>query len=398
MLPETHRHSPKMKPLPLCYKDYLAGLPLAARRRLQVLPEGVVDLASNDSLGLSQHPAVIARAGAWLAQYGAGGRASRLVSGEHAGFARLEAKLAARKRTEAALILGGGFQANATLLPALLDRRVLQAEPLIFADRLIHASLYQGLAAASAGGKPLRVRRFHHNDLDHLEALLDATAATDAPRFIITESLFSMDGDGPDLARLLSLKEQYGAFLYLDEAHCTGMLGADGMGCATDYPGRVDLVMGTFSKGLGSYGAYVACSADLRDYLVNRCAGLIYSTALPPAALGAVDAALDLVPEMQREREQVLATAARLRQAVADLGLAACPGGASHIVPVIIGAAGAALAASAFLLERGIACPAIRPPTVPEGTSRLRISLNPAVDDAVIERLLTSMAAWMQLR
>lgn len=386
-----------MKPLPLCYKDYLAGLPLAARRRLRVLPEGVVDLASNDSLGLSQHPEVIRRAGDWLERFGAGGRASRLVSGEHAGFVQLEAKLAARKRTEAALILGSGFQANATLLPALLDRRILQAEPLIFADRLIHASLYQGLATASAGGRPLKVQRFRHNDLDHLAALLEATAATDAPRFIVTESLFSMDGDGPDLARLLALKEQYGAFLYLDEAHCTGMLGVDGMGCATDYPGRVDLVMGTFSKGLGSYGAYVACSADLRDYLVNRCAGLIYSTALPPAALGAVDAALDLVPEMARERQQVLAMAARLRQAVTDLGLATCPGNA-HIVPVIIGEAGSALAASAFLLERGISCPAIRPPTVPVGTSRLRISLNPAVSDAVIAHLLAGLAAWMQLR
>ncbi len=384
-----------MKPLPLCYKDYLAELPQAARRDLRVLPEGVADLASNDSLNLSRHPEVIGRAGEWLRHYGAGGRASRLVSGEHQGFVQLEEKLARLKRTEAALVLGSGFQANATVLPALLDQRVLGAAPLVFADRLLHASLYHGLAVAARSGKPLPVRRFRHNDLDHLAALLADTAALAAPRFIITESLFSMDGDGPDLARLLQLKAQYGAFLYLDEAHCTGMLGQDGMGCSTAYPGQIDLVMGTFSKGLGSYGAYVACSAALRAYLVNRCAGLIYSTALPPAALGAVDAALDLVPGMDAARQQVFLLAEQLRQGVRDLGFAT-GAGTAHIVPVIIGTADAALDASATLLAQGLYCPAIRPPTVPEGTSRLRIALSPAVTHDVIEHLLNTLAAWKQ--
>jgi 8-amino-7-oxononanoate synthase len=384
-----------MKPFAPLYKTYLTDLPPSAHRSLRVLPEGIVDLASNDSLALSRRPEVIARAVEWLRRYGAGGRASRLVSGQHDGFIALEEKLARAKRTEAALILGSGFQANVTLLPALLDRRVLGSEPLVFADRLNHASLWQGLAAASGSGRRLRVQRFRHNDLDHLEKLLSESAAVDAPRFIITESLFSMDGDGPDLARLIQLKTTFGAFLYLDEAHCTGMLGERGMGCATRFPGQVDLVMGTFSKALGSYGAYVACGADLRDYLVNRCAGLIYSTALPPAALGAVDAALDLVPQMDGERAQVLGMAAQLRQGLRDLGSPVLPG-QSHIVPILLGDADAALSASAFLLAQGFFCPAIRPPTVPEGGSRLRIALNPQLTPDVIRRLLEALAQLMQ--
>jgi 8-amino-7-oxononanoate synthase len=374
-----------------CYKTSVQELPPEARRVLPVIPNGAVDCASNDALGLAYHPEVIRRAGEWLAQYGAGGRASRLVSGEHAGFAALEATLARLKRTEAALVLGSGFQANATLLPALLNCAVLGAEPLVFVDRLIHASLYHGLAAASGGGRPFGVRRFRHNDLGHLEQLLQDSATRPGPRFIITESLFSMDGDGPDLAALLALKQKYDAFLYLDEAHCTGLYGTDGMGCSTLYPEQTDLVLGTFSKALGSYGAYVACSADLRAYLVNHCKGLIYSTALPPAALGAAAAALELVPQMEAERRQVLAAADRLRQHLAGLGLATGPGH-SHIVPVILGDSATALAASRFLLEQhGFYCPAIRPPTVPEGSSRLRISLSPALCGAVLERLC---AAW----
>lgn len=383
-----------MDPLGERLEAYLAGLSARhARRTLrpgQPGPGGtlardgrvLVNFSSNDYLGLSRHPLLIERARAWAADYGAGAGASRHVTGTLTLHAQVEAKLAALKGTEAALIFNSGYQANASILPALLDAELLGAEPVVLTDRLIHASMHHGLAAAG-----VRQVRFHHNDLNHLRQLLERHAGAGRLPFILTESVFSMDGDRADLAGLTDLADAFGAVLYVDEAHATGVLGPRGAGLSAGVPGRIPLVMGTFSKALGGFGAYVACSRALREVLVNRCGGLIFATALPPAVLGAMDAALDLLPGLDAERERLHAMAGRLRAALAAAGIGS-GGSTTQIVPALIGDAAAALAASRALEEAGILGIAIRPPTVPPGTSRIRFAVSAAHTDADLDRVL----------
>ncbi len=370
----------------------LAALETAGRRRrLRVadrLADGrarmdggrtLLDFSSNDYLGLSHHPELIRRACAYAQRWGAGAGASRLVTGNLPPFPEIEAKLAAAKGTEAALILVSGVQANLTLLPALLDARYLGAEPLVYADRLNHASLIQG--CIGAGVKQIR---FRHNDLGHLEELLERDKDSPRPRFIITESVFSMDGDCADVPALRALAERYGAFLYLDEAHATGVLGENGFGLAHGL--RQGLAMGTFSKGLGGFGAYVACSAALREYLVNRCGGVIYATALPPAVLGAMDAALDLVPALTAERAHLARMAAGFRAALNAAGLDTGTS-ATQIVPLILGGEERTMSVARALEAEGFLAVAIRPPTVPAGTSRIRFALSARHSEADIAAL-----------
>ena len=340
----------------------------------------LINFASNDYLGLSRHPELIARARDWTARLGAGAGSSRLVTGTLEAHAAVEAKVAAAKGTEAALVFASGWQLNAGVIPALLAAG--EGEPLVFTDKLVHASIHQGCAAAG-----VRQIRYRHNDLDHLESLLASRGDEDARRFIITESVFSMDGDRADVAALADLAEAYGAFLYLDEAHATGVLGPRGMGLSGLAPGGVDLVMGTFSKALGGFGAYVAGSRALCDYLVGACSSFIYTTAPPPSVLGAMDAALDLVPGMEAERAALAEAADRLRAVLQALTLS-IGGSTTQIVPAIVGQADAALALSAELEAAGFLAPAIRPPTVAMGSSRIRFALSAAHSGDDIDRLV----------
>ena len=196
-----------------------------------------------------------------------------------------------------------------------------------------------------------------------------------------------MDGDRADVAGLLDLKARFGAFLYLDEAHATGVLGPGGFGLAAAFPGRVDLVMGTFSKGLGGFGAYAACRKNLRDYLINRCGGFIYATALPPAVLGAMDAALELLRSLEPERTRLLVASNRVRQAFQNAGLDT-GNSTTQIVPLLLGNDAATLALSHQLQQAGILAVAIRPPTVPQGQSRIRFSLTADHDDSDLDHLI----------
>lgn len=313
---------------------------------------------------------------------GAGAGASRLVTGTSEAHLGLEKRIAAFKGTEAALLFASGWQANAAVIPALLK---VAPGATVFTDRLIHASLHHGCAAAGA-----RQIRFRHNDLEDLERLLE-TKGRDAPaRIILTESVFSMDGDIVDLPRLVEVARRRDAFLFVDEAHATGVLGPKGAGLSATMPGGVDLVMGTFSKAMGSFGAYVAGSRLVCDYLVNTCGGFIFSTAPPPSVLGAIDAALDIVPGMDAERDRLSTLAEQLRLGLVEIGLDV---GASNtqIVPAIIGDASATLDCSERLAEQGMLAAAIRPPTVPPGTSRLRLALRAAHSAADIELLLAAI-------
>ena len=255
----------------------------------------LVNFSSNDYLGLASHPLLQARAIEFVERYGAGATAARLICGSQPGFAQVEQTLARLKQTERALVLNSGYQANVSLLPTLVDRRAL-----LLLDRLCHNSLVQGAVLGRC-----RMRRYRHGDLDHLRTLLAESARADhSRRVIVTESVFSMDGDVSDIDALVELAGEFDALLVIDEAHATGVLGERGMGltCGKD----VDVCIGTFGKALGSFGAYVACGEKLWEYLVNCCPGFIYTTALPPAVLGAVDAALELVPQMDAQRRTLL--------------------------------------------------------------------------------------------
>ena len=343
----------------------------------------LVDFSGNDYLGLSRNPDLIARARAWTERFGAGAGASRLVTGTLDAYAEVEEKLARFKGAEAALVFNAGFQANATILPALAE---LFGETIVYADRLNHASLHHGMAAAG-----LRQQRFRHNDMDHLRTLLARDRSQPGRRLIATESVFSMDGDRAPLGELIALAQEFGAHLHVDEAHATGVLGPHGKGLSAEHPGRIDVVMGTVGKALGGFGAYVAGSRALIDFLVNRCAGFIYSTALPPSVFGALDAALDLVPGMERERAQVREHAERFRQAAKHRNLWT---GASdtQIVPLLIGGNEATLQAQARLEEQGLLGIAIRPPTVPEGKARLRLSFSAGHSEADVATLCEALA------
>lgn len=326
------------------------------------------DFSSNDYLGLSHHPVMIARICDYVTRFGAGAGASRLVAGNLQSFEEIEARLAVAKNVPAALVFVSGVQANLTVLPALLDKQMLGAEPLVYADKLNHASLIQGCIAA--GVKQIR---FRHNDLEHLQILLERDAALNRPRFIITESVFSMDGDGPEMQCLVNIAKKFNAFLYIDEAHATGVLGKTGFGLACGLKNAA--IMGTFSKGLGGFGAYIAGSESLKSYLINRCGGLIYATALPPAVLGAMQAALELVPGLSAQRAELQDKAEflRLRLKAAGLNIG---GSTTQIIPLILGDEQKAMNLAKMLEMEGFYTVAIRPPTVPAGTSRLRLTVS----------------------
>jgi 8-amino-7-oxononanoate synthase len=345
----------------------------------------LINFSSNNYLGLAQHPKLIERAVAWTEKWGTGSGASRLVTGTFEAHTMIEEKLASLKGTESALIFNSGFQANGAVLPALFDKEMLGSDAIVFTDRLIHASLHQGCRAAG-----VREIRFRHNDLAHLESLLEKRNQNGGQKFILTESVFSMDGDRADLKGLCDLADTFDAFLYVDEAHATGVLGPRGMGLSGEVPGRVDLVMGTFSKALGSFGGYVACSARLKDYLINRAGGFIYSTSLPPGVLGAMDAALDLVPEMDAQRSKLHRHAGRLRDALNTHGLDTC-NSSTQIVPAVLGGVAETLGAASMLEDAGILGIAIRPPTVAKDTARIRFALSAEHIDEDIETLLAKI-------
>ncbi len=359
-------------------------LPTALTGRGRIARGGreLIDFSSNDYLGLALHPLLAERSGAWAARLGAGAGASRLVTGTSDAHLALEARVAGFKGTEAALLFASGWQANAAVIPALVA-----AVPgaVVFADRLVHASMHAGCAAAG-----VRQVRFRHNDLAHLEQVLAERGAQAPARIILTESVFSMDGDRADIAALADIARRHDALLYVDEAHATGVLGPQGRGLCAGVAG-VGLVMGTFSKAFGGFGAYVAGSRLLRDWLVNACGGFIFSTAPPPAVLGAIDAALDLVPAMDAERAHLAGLGDRLRAGLGAHGLD-CGASSTQIVPAIVGGEDETLALSARLAQAGMLAAAIRPPTVPQGTSRLRLALRATLAEADIDALLDALA------
>ncbi len=332
----------------------------------------LLSFCSNDYLNLSQHPAVKRAAAAAAEQYGAGAGASRLVTGSHPLYAELESRLAKLKGTEAACVFGSGYLANAGIIPALAGRG-----DLILIDELAHSSMHTGARLSGATIMP-----FRHNDAAHLRTLLDGERTKFNHALILTEGVFSMDGDLAPLPDLSDIASRHDAWLMSDDAHGIGVLGGGrGSAYATNPPADIPLQMGTLSKAIGSYGGYLCGSRAVIDLMQNRARTLVYSTGLPPAALGAAIAALEII-----ENDPDLA-ALPVRKARAFTRAANLPAAESAIVPVTIGDADAAMRASALLEDEGFLVIAIRPPTVPVGTARLRVTFNAAQPDEAIERL-----------
>lgn len=342
----------------------------------------VIDFSSNDYLALSQHPTVIETGVRYQKKHGAGAGAARLMSGDCEYHHELEQSIARYKGKESALLFGSGYMANSGMIPALVGRH-----DVIFSDRLNHASIVDGCLLSGA-----KVHRFRHNDMAHLAELLAAKRGT-GQAVIIVESLYSMDGDLAPLAELVRLKKQFDTILLVDEAHATGLFGATGSGLveAEGVTDDVELVMGTFGKGLGSYGAYVAADQVWVEYLLNRARSFIYSTALPPAVIGASLGALQVVRDNPGLAEIVRRKTAFLESCFADQGISL--GSGSQIIPLMIGSSDAALAVADSLRKQGFYVTAVRPPTVPENTARLRFSVTLHQSDDDLRRLAAAVAA-----
>lgn len=372
------------------WKEALAPLRAAGLwRELQPLqPEGdggirlrdaqghaLLSFASNDYLGLAGHPALRVAAGAEMMLSGVGAGAAPLLGGERPVHAALAAALAQWLGVEAVLLFGSGYLANLGIFAALVGRR-----DGVFADRLNHASLVDGARLAGA-----RLQRYRHGDLNHLETLLQRHGG--GRRWIVSDGVFSMDGDIAPLADLVRLAERHDATIMLDEAHAFGVIGAGGRGSAAHWqldPARVGVRMGTLGKAFGVYGAFVAGSQPLIDLLRHRARSFVYHTAFPPMLAAAALAALGLVQGEEWRRE-------RLRSHVARLRGAATPGSwiasDTPIQPLLVGEAGHSLALSRALREQGLYVPAVRPPTVPTGAARLRITLSAAHGPEDVDRL-----------
>ncbi len=375
------------------YAQYCEGQ--AAKGRLRILPQISVppqaDFSSNDYLGLSREPALLRAAIAAAEQVGTGATGSRLLSGSSELLAAFEQRIASDKGTEAALVFCSGYQANLTVLASLMHRRVLPQAPQVFFDRLNHSSLYNGVLLAGA-----ECILFEHNDMQDLQDKLHALRDPSRPAFIVAETVHGMDGDVLDIERVAALAASHQCFVYLDEAHATGLYGPRGFGVSTqvDLSGVPHIIMGTFSKALGGAGAYVACSDVMKQFLINRTAGFIYSTAPSPMTVGAAQAAWQRLPSMDRQRQRVFSLAASLRERLRQLGFQVL-GDGTNIVPVCLGAEAQTMALKQSLLQQGVLVSAIRPPTVPTGTSRLRIAVTAHHDEAIIGRLVEGMAAGM---
>jgi glycine C-acetyltransferase len=327
----------------------------------------VLLLCSNNYLGLTDHPAMKEAAIRAVERYGTGSGASRLVCGNMEPHRELEGRIAAFKGTEAALLFNSGYAANTGIIPAIAGRG-----DVVFSDRLNHASIVDGALLSRA-----RLVRYPHNDVSALARAM-ADTETSGRRLIVSDAVFSMDGDLARLAELVAIKKEFGALLMVDDAHGTGVLGERGRGSAElcRVMGEIDIHMGTFGKALGSFGAYGAASREIIDYLVNRARSFIFSTALPPAVASASIAALDLVDSEEGAilRKRLSDNAEFFRSVLREYGFDTM-GSETQIIPIYVGGAEKTMEFSRLLLVEGIFVQGIRPPTVPAGSCRLRCTV-----------------------
>lgn len=385
------------------YGSYAAELGrLEATGSLRVLPQAeslgrwisrdgrrMLNLSSNDYLGLAAEQSLAEEFADSLHSTSSGGgwlplssSSSRLLTGNHEAYGALEERLAAMYGRESALVLSSGYHMNSGVLPALCDRRTL-----ILADKLVHASLIDGIRLCES-----RCIRFRHQDYAQVESILEKEAGAYERIFIVTESIFSMDGDLAPLQRLVEIKRRWpSVMLYVDEAHAVGVRGANGLGLSEECGciGDIDLLCGTFGKALASVGAYVICDRVIREYLVNRMRTLIFTTALPPVNAAWSLFIMERLPQFRERRKHLSTISSMLREAFAMQGMQ-MPS-ESHIIPMIIGSSADTVLRAEDLQRKGFYVLPIRPPTVPEGTSRLRFSLTAALTEEDTDRLIENI-------
>jgi len=381
----------KTKLAELAESGNLRDMKTVTHQREYVIHNGrkMVNLSSNDYLGVGTTAALWE---AFLATnvldasgtFPGSACSSRLQTGNHQAYDELEHTLAKLFHYEACLIVCTGFNANLGVIPALAT-----ANDLIVADKLVHASLIDGFKLSSA-----KLIRFPHNDMGRLEAILEKERANYENVFVVAESIYSMDGDASDMKQLVEIKNKHNAFLYIDEAHSFGAKGDTGLGCIEENGllGKIDLLVGTFGKSMASQGAYLLCSQTIKDYLINTMHPFIYTTGLPPWSVKWTHFVVKHLAKMTDERQHLAKISDILRNNLVKLGFETA--GESHIVPIIIRDLHKTIALSEYLCENGFFVLPIRHPTVPKGTERLRISLNAAISEQQIYKLIELCAQF----
>lgn len=370
----------------LLLQGNLRHLPEMVENGAYVFIKGMkmLNLSSNDYLGLADDTALRDEFLQTVDMRGCrfSSTSSRLLTGNSVLYRQLEKRLAELYDAESALVFNSGYHANSGILPAVTDSRSL-----ILADKLVHASIVDGIGLSKT-----RCIRYRHNDYEQLERLVAESARQYDKIFIVTESIFSMDGDECDLPRLVELKRSYdNIFLYLDEAHAFGVRGVQGLGCAEEQGviGKIDFLVGTFGKAAASVGAFVICTDELKQYLVNKMRTLIFTTALPPVNLAWTLFVVNRLCQMQSRREHLETISRRVRDVVNPLNGNIIS--SSHIIPYISGDSVRALRTAELLQHEGFYLLPVRPPTVPQGTSRVRISLNAGCTDTEIDNLVQAI-------
>ena len=370
----------------LAHNGNLRRLPEMEPQGLYLVRDGVsmLNLSSNDYLGLADNVALksefLQTLNPQTCRFSS--TSSRLLTGNYPAYTRLEKRLAQLYGAESALVFNSGYHANSGILPAVTDNRSL-----ILADKLVHASIVDGIGLSKA-----RCIRYRHNNYEQLERLVAENADQYERIFIVTESIFSMDGDESDLPRLVTLKRQYPqVYLYLDEAHAFGVRGELGLGCAEEQGvvGDIDFLIGTFGKAAASMGAFVICSETMKQYLVNTMRPLIFTTALPHVNLEWTLFIVNKICDMQERREHLAQIGRRVREVLNPLNGDIVS--SSHIIPYVLGESERTVEVALRLQHEGFYLLPVRPPTVPPGTSRLRISLNAECSDSDIDRLITTL-------
>jgi 8-amino-7-oxononanoate synthase len=342
-----------------------------------------IDFSSNDYLGLASDPRLAVATATALETHGVGAAAARLISGNHPSHAALERELAQYKGTEAALLFSCGYMANIGTIPALVGKR-----DVVYTDALNHASLIDAVRLSRA-----EVRVFPHRDLVALRSMLQHDVGAFRRRLIVVDGVFSMDGDLFPLQELVPLAREFDAWTYVDDAHGTAIMGATGRGtleqCQVE--GDIDIVMGTLDKAIGTAGAFIAGSSTLIELLVHRARAFVFTTGLPPALAAATRESLRIIQNESWRRDRLYANARRLRAGVAAIGHPALGESDAYIIPIMIGASDETMRVGAALRDAGYLVGAVRPPTVPMGTSRLRITVSAAHTDAHIDGLLSAL-------
>jgi 8-amino-7-oxononanoate synthase len=341
-------------------------------------------LGSNSYLGLSVDPKVVESAKLALGKYGTGSGGSRLVSGSFDLHRMLEERIARFKNTESSILFSSGYLANIGTISALVG-----SDDIIYSDELNHASIIDGARLSRS-----TVKIYKHLDLNHLQELIESDKNTKCRKLIVTDTVFSMDGDLVPLPELVEISEKYGCILMIDEAHATGVLGKRGSG-ATEHFGvedRVPVVMGTLSKAVGSLGGYIAGSKELIDFIRNRVRSYIFDTSLPPASLAASITAIDIIENEPQRREHLWNMVKKFKTGIEDSGLRVLPSH-SAIIPVLIGDAEPALNFAKMLRENGVFTPAVRPPSVPHGMCRIRVTIMATHTEEHIDTALKAFRA-----